>query len=354
MIKNDQKSSLKEGVAYGSRQGEMTDFRDEVRAQLTEEPGSTLKPVARTEVSVIPTDTIAKLREQVTVVIPTLNEEEAIGTLIEEVKAAGYNNVLVVDGYSKDGTRKIVEPRGVRFILQEGAGKAGALATGFRSIATPYVAVMDGDGSYVPSDMDRFLPSLARFDFIKGVRNWKESMSRTHRFGNYIITTTFNLLFGTNIGDICSGMYMIDAELARQLDFSKHPLTAEQEIIAQAVLASAKITSVPINYRKRFGGKSKTHTWRQGFRDLVTNFDLARTHNPILLFSFLATLAILPALFFLGYALFQFLAHGNFHGGYVLAGLSFLVLGAQGFTVATIASMLRRIERRLLQAQRQS
>ena len=290
---------------------------------------------------------LAAMRDQVTVVIPTLDEEEAIGSLVDEVKAAGYNNVLVVDGYSKDSTGKAVASRGVKFILQEGAGKAGALATGFQNAATPYVAVMDGDGSYVPSDLDRFLPSLARFDFIKGVRNWKESMSRTHRLGNYVITNTFNLLFGTNIGDICSGMYVIDAELTRQLDFSKHPLTAEQEIIAQAVLSSAKITSVPINYRKRFGGKSKTNTWRQGFRDLITNFDLARTHNPILLFSFLAMLAIVPALFFMSYALLLFLVNGNFHGGYVLAGLSFLVLGAQGFTAATIASMLRRIERKL-------
>ena len=293
---------------------------------------------------------LAAMRDQVTVVIPTLDEEEAIGPLIDEVKAAGYNNILVVDGYSKDGTRNAVDSRGVKFILQAGEGKAGALSTAFQNVFTPYVAVMDGDGSYVPSDLDRFLPSLARYDFVKGVRNWRESMSRTHRFGNYVITTTFNILFGTNIGDVCSGMYVIETDVARQLDFSKHPLTVEQEIIAQTVLSSVKTTSVSINYLKRFGGKSKTNTWRQGFRDLITNFDLARTHNPILFFSFLAMLAIIPALFFLAYALFLFLVDGNFHGGYVLAGLSFLVLGAQGFTVATIASMLRRIERKLSRA----
>ena len=290
---------------------------------------------------------LAAMRDQVTVVIPTLDEEEAIGPLIDEVRAAGYNNILVVDGYSRDSTRNAVDSRGVKLILQEGAGKAGALSTAFQNAPALYVAVMDGDGSYAPSDLDRFLPSLPRFDFIQGVRNWKEGMSRTHRFGNYVITNTFNLLFGTNIGDVCSGLYVIETGLARRLDFSKHPLTVEQEIIAQAVLSSAKFTTVPINYRRRFGGKSKTNTWRQGFRDLITNFDLARTHNPILLFSFLAMLATVPALFFLGYASFLYLVNGNFHGGYVLAGLSFLVLGAQGFTVATIASMLRRIERRL-------
>ncbi len=293
---------------------------------------------------------MAAMRDRVTVVIPTLDEEEAIGPLIDEVKAAGYGNILVVDGYSRDDTTQIVGSKGVKVLLQEGAGKAGALATAFQNVSTPYVAILDGDGSYAPPDLDRLLPSLTRFDFIKGVRNWKESMSRTHRLGNYIITSTFNLLFGTNIGDVCSGMYVINAEHARQFDFSKHPLTVEQEILAQAVLKSAKITSIPIKYRRRFGGKSKTNTWRQGFRDLITNFDLARAYNPILLFSFLATLAFIPALLFLGYAVFLFLAHGNFHGGYVLTGLSFLVLGAQGFTVTTIAAMLRRMERRITSA----
>ena len=50
------------------------------------------------------------------------------------------------------------------------------------------------------------------------------------------------------------------------MTFEKHPLTLEQELAGQMVLSSSRITSVPINYRKRYGGKSKTNTWRQGFR----------------------------------------------------------------------------------------
>ena len=63
----------------------------------------------------------------VTVVIPTLNEGEAIGPLIEETMAAGYRNVLVVDGYSSDGTPRIARDKGARVIGQHGKGKAGAI-----------------------------------------------------------------------------------------------------------------------------------------------------------------------------------------------------------------------------------
>jgi dolichol-phosphate mannosyltransferase len=51
--------------------------------------------------------------KDVTVVIPTLNEREAIGIVLDELLAEGCVNVLVVDGYSTDGTVDIVRGKGV-------------------------------------------------------------------------------------------------------------------------------------------------------------------------------------------------------------------------------------------------
>ena len=290
----------------------------------------------------------AATRDSVTIVIPTLNEESAMGSLIEEIRALGYNRILVVDGYSRDGTVKVAGDHGAAVILQHGKGKAGALLTAFQVVTTPYLIVMDGDASYDPFDLEKFMPLVGSHDFVKGVRAKNGNMSRLHMLGNSIITKTFDLLFGTFIGDVCSGMYMMKTELVRDLHLEKHPLTVEQEIAAEMVLASRRITTIPISYRKRIGGESKTKTWRQGFRDLGTNFDLARTYNPIMLFSVGATAFLVPGFGILGYAVALYLLHGQYHSGYFLAGLVLLVLGAQGLTVATIATMLRRIERKLL------
>jgi dolichol-phosphate hexosyltransferase len=303
------------------------------------------EPVYSTDVK------LAAMRDQVTVVVPTLNEEGAIGPLIDEIKAAGYGKILVVDGYSKDATARIAGDHGAAIIMQHGSGKAGAFLTAFPTVTTPYLIVMDGDASYDPFDLEKFIPLVGSYDFVKGVRARNGNMSRLHRFGNLVITKTFDLLFGTFIEDVCSGMYMMRTELVKELHLEKHPLTVEQEIAAEMVLASGKITTVPINYRTRMGGKSKTKTWRQGFRDLMTNFDLARTYNPIMLFGFLATLVLVPAFVTLGYASWLYLMLGQYHSGYFLGGLILLVLGAQGFTVATIAAMLRRIERKIKQPQ---
>lgn len=302
--------------------------------------------------SILGTDVNDPLRGQLTVVIPTLNEGASIGRLIDEVRSQGFYNIVVTDGYSKDGTAEIASTGGAEVMMQHGQGKAGAMLTAFRVVTTPYVIVMDGDGSYDPADIHRFVTLLGEYDFVKGVRVKNENMPRLHKFGNSVITRTFDLLFGTSIGDVCSGMYMMKTEMIKDLHLEKHPLTVEQEIAAEMVLSSGRITTVPINYRERIGGKSKTKTWRQGFRDLATNFDLARTYNPIELFAFLATLVLIPAFMILGYAVSIYFIQDQYHSGYFLAGLVLLVLGAQGFTVATVAAMLRRIERKLTQALR--
>jgi dolichol-phosphate hexosyltransferase len=287
------------------------------------------------------------LRDKVTIIIPTLNEAESIGRLLDEITSRGYSRILVVDGYSKDQTPETAREHGAEVVMQQGQGKAGAIVTAFHTVDTPYLIVMDGDGSYDPADLDKFLPLLDDYDLVKGARMWSENMSGLHRLGNRIITKTFNLLFGTTIADICSGMYLLRTEKVASLSFEKHPLTLEQEVAAQLVLSSSRITCVPIDYRKRFGGTSKTRTWRQGFRDLVTNFDLARTYNPVLLFSFLASFVAMPAFGLLVYALVLNYAFSDYHSGYFIGSAIMFVIGFQGIAVATIAAMLRRMERKL-------
>src|SRR5579884_2086000 len=274
---------------------------------------------------------LEELRDNVTVVIPTLNEEEAIGPLLDEIKSAGYNKILVVDGYSEDRTARIAVEKGAQVIGQHGKGKTGAVLVARDVVDTPYFLLMDGDYSYDPKDIDRFVLHANGYDHIIGFRpRDSPHISRTHKLGNRILTMAFNLLMGSNVPDVACGMYLMRTEKVRQLVLTRFGFEIDQEIAAQ-MLTDGKVTYVPINYRQRLG-KAKAPTWRQGFRALLFIIGLGLRYNPILLFSIAASLLLM--------------LH-QYHGGYFLAGLTLLVLGAQGFTVATIASMLRRIERKL-------
>ena len=75
--------------------------------------------------------------EDITIVIPTLNEEEAISSVIEDVITHGYENIIIVDGNSTDRTVEIAKKHGVKILKQNGKGKTGAIITAIQNIKTP-------------------------------------------------------------------------------------------------------------------------------------------------------------------------------------------------------------------------
>jgi len=126
------------------------------------------------------------------------------------VKAAGYSRILVVDGYSTDRTVEIAKLRGVQVVGQHGKGKTGAVLVARDIVDTQYFLLMDGDYSYDPRDIDRFVVHAAKYDHIIGFRpRGSPNISVTHRLGNWVLTSTFNILMGSNIPDVACGMYLM-------------------------------------------------------------------------------------------------------------------------------------------------
>jgi len=285
-------------------------------------------------------------KDDITVVIPTLNEEDGIGQLICELKQCGYHNILVVDGYSTDGTAKVAESNGGFVVLQHSKGKCGAIETAIDNVKTPYFLVMDADCTYDPKDIGNFLSHADKHDQIIGVRvNGRHNIPRVNRFGNWMITKTFNVLMGTKLSDVCSGMYLIRTDSARELELNATGFDVEVEIAAQTA-TRGRITEVPIDYRKRLGCQ-KLNPWKHGLRIMRTVFSLARAYNPALLFSIIVALAIIPATFILGWVAFEVILYGVWHSAYALVGLLLIVLASQGLAVATISAMLKRTEKRI-------
>jgi dolichol-phosphate mannosyltransferase len=285
-------------------------------------------------------------RQDVTIVLPTLNEAVAIGSLIDEIHANGYYKILVVDGFSNDGTCSIAQAHGATVAGQHGKGKSGAILVARDIVDTPFFLIMDGDSTYDPSDIDRFVAYANAYDEIIGFRpKQSPNISRTHRFGNWILTHTFNLFMGSNVPDVACGMYLMRTDKIKTFELTRLGFEIDQEIAVQ-MLTDGKVTYVPINYRARKGAV-KAPTWRQGFRALFAIINLGRLYSPSLLFSLLASLALIPAVALIGYAIMLYLFFDEYHGGYILASLVLFTLGSQGLTVATIASITQRLERKV-------
>ncbi|MHA2052971.1 MAG: glycosyltransferase family 2 protein [Candidatus Kariarchaeaceae archaeon] len=196
---------------------------------------------------------IHDLNNLVTVIIPVLNEEKAISRVIRKIKEEGYYNILVVDGFSSDDTFYQAIKNGVNVIYQKGKGKTGAIKTAIKKAETKYLVILDGDCTYDPKDIENVVSPLSNSDLVIGVRALgRNNIPLFNRIGNRMINQIFNLLMGTKLQDVCSGMYSLKTEFAKNLTFKTEGFDVEVEIAAQAS-KYGKISQVPIRYHDRVG-----------------------------------------------------------------------------------------------------
>lgn len=285
-------------------------------------------------------------RNAFTVVIPVLNEEEAIGQVIEDVKSEGYQNILVVDGFSKDSTVSIASKAGVEVFYQRGLGKTGAIRTAINRVKTPHFVVMDGDYTYDAKDIKNFLPHMLMHNEVIGMRTvGRENIPVLNRFGNWVINSAFNLFFGTELVDVCSGMYVLKTEFAKQLSLRTKGFDVEIEIAAHAA-ASGSVAQVPINYGPRIG-QQKLRPWKDGVSIMMTILSMVRAYNPLFFYSALLSLMMLPALLVLSWLL---LGGGQavWHPDLAFLGLLVILACTASMLVGTMALLFKRMEHRIL------
>jgi dolichol-phosphate mannosyltransferase len=304
------------------------------------------KELAVLDLKIDPQRIIAAMaKDQVTIVLPTLNESSGISQVIQEIKEEGYYNIIVVDGYSTDMTDRIAFGNGVKLAYQHGIGKAGAVKTALEHEKKPYVLFMDGDGTYDPKDIWRLFNHADRYSHVIGARD-KKHINRVHRFGNWVISQLFSLLFGVKVTDVCSGMYLLEVTEARNYNLDEPGFVAEIELAAQSAVMQ-QLAEVPINYRPRIG-KGKLSTWRDGRAIISAAFKLAWKYNPILLCSSLAGLMAIPAAGVLSWILFEYVTRGIWHSAWAVLGAVLLVMATQGFALAGMSLLTKNTERLMI------
>jgi len=287
--------------------------------------------------------------QDLTAVIPTLNEAEAIGKVLDEVISVGVpkENILVVDGGSTDDTIEIARSKGIRVIMQEGKGKADAIKTASKYIKTPYTLFMDGDYTYLAHHIPELYEKIKRgYSLVIGWRQFNpRSQPWMYRAGNKLLTSFFNLLFGTKIHDVLSGMYVIKTEILRELMYETRGFGTESEIVAHVACTTGDVTEVPIEYRQRLGKKKLGI--KHGFQILKEMIRLTWRYNPTFLIFALGALLLIP-----GLTLGAYVAYHYFFTGikYYVKGLVAIILtltGFQSLLLAILTLYLKRMEYRL-------
>ncbi len=212
-----------------------------------------------------------KNKPMLSVIIPTINEERSIGATIKSIQKAlkdVQHEILIIDTNSTDKTVLVARSLGAKVINEPRRGYGRAYKTGFRHVRGDIIATLDADSTYPVESVMKLAGVLERHnaDFISGMRKRSEGMTLLHRFGNWAITATANVLFMTRFKDSQSGMWVFRRSLLKKLDLTNNSWPFSGEIKIEA-WRHGKFKEVPIVYRKR-RGESKVRSWKVGWENI--------------------------------------------------------------------------------------
>jgi len=200
---------------------------------------------------------------EVAIIIPVLNEEEAIVKVLEDLPEHRCQLVLVVDNGSLDKSMKVARKAGAKVLFEPQKGYGRACLKGLKwlkenDIKPQIVVFMDGDYSDFPAEIELLLePLLSRnFDFVLGSRTIKkksrQALTPQARFGNLLATRLIDLVWGFSYSDL-GPFRALDYRLLKSLkmDDKTYGWTVQMQI--RALQAQARILEIPVSYRYRMG-----------------------------------------------------------------------------------------------------
>jgi len=213
---------------------------------------------------------------EISVVIPCLDEEEAVGKVVDQalegIRRSGRSGeVLVVDNGSTDRSAEIATAHGARVVIERRRGYGSAYLAGLAEARGSYVVMGDADETYPLQELGPFVDRLeAGHDLVMGSR-FKgtihgDAMPFLNRFvGNPILTGMLNVLFGVKVSDAHCGMRAIRRDAAEALDLHSTGMEFASEMVFKAYRRGLTVSEIPIDYYPRIG-ESKLNRFGDAWR----------------------------------------------------------------------------------------
>lgn len=196
----------------------------------------------------------------ISLIIPALDEEHAIGALLGAVDRTLVRDVIVGDNGSRDATAELARAGGAEVVsvAERGYGAACAGALSRLRDDVDVVVFMDADGSDDPAEIALLLGPILenRADLVIGSRVLGTvepgALTRQQRFGNWLATRLIKSIYGHRYTDL-GPFRAIRREVLDRIDMQDRRYGWTVEMQVRALQLRARVAEVPVRYRKRVG-----------------------------------------------------------------------------------------------------
>jgi glycosyltransferase involved in cell wall biosynthesis len=218
---------------------------------------------------------------KLSIIIPCYNEHSTIQKIIEKINSfidsqKEYEpEIIVVDDYSNDGTRQILQDKLLNKISKlvlnnKNYGKGYSVREGIKASSGDIVLIQDADLEYDPSDYPKLISPIKNnfADVVIGSRfvgtDEKRVLFYWHSLGNKILTTLSNIFSNLNLTDMENCYKVFRSEVIKSIKLRENRFGFEPEIIAKIAKKNLKIYEVGVKYYGRKYSEGKKITWKDG------------------------------------------------------------------------------------------